>query len=208
MCKGLAALPATCLKSAKDMKHRIGFLLQKPDLNPDQRAVNSKEKTPPVKRIAPAEVNKWKESLESLLDNDVGLIAFATFLKSEFSQENIEFWMAIQEYKKTTSQENLITKAMKIYNQYVIAESLNEVNLDSATREVTRRNLESPSLLSFNEAQSKIFLLMEEDSYKRFLKSRVFLDMMPQPMSSMACGMEKRGRRNISEFGQASPQCA
>ncbi|XP_064188080.1 regulator of G-protein signaling 4 isoform X2 [Anguilla rostrata] len=208
MCKGLAALPATCLKSAKDMKHRIGFLLQKPDLNPDQRAASSKEKSPPVKRITPLEVRKWKESLESLLSNDDGLRAFATFLKSEFSEENIEFWMVCQEYKKTTSQEDLASKAIKIYEQYVAAESPNEVNLDSATREETRRNLENPSLSSFNEAQRKIFLLMEKDSYKRFLKSKMFLDMVPQPLSSMPCGMEKRGRRNTSEFGQALPQCA
>ncbi|XP_036378408.1 regulator of G-protein signaling 4 [Megalops cyprinoides] len=208
MCKGLAVLPATCLKSAKDMKHRIGFLLQKPDLNPDQRAVHGKEKSTSVKRISQAEVNKWKDSLETLLNNDVGLTAFATFLKSEFSQENIEFWMACQEYKKITSQEKLASKARKIYDQYVAAESPNEVNLDSVTREETRKNLENPGPSCFEEAQRKIFLLMEKDSYKRFLKSKLFLDLVQQPTSNMPCGMEKRGRRNTSEFGQTLPQCA
>ncbi|KAG9351057.1 hypothetical protein JZ751_024947 [Albula glossodonta] len=272
MCKGLAALPATCLKSAKDMKHRIGFLLQKPDFNPDQRAGGRE------RRINPADLLKCSESLEHLLNNDVNpsktavtppglslvpsdwlclpladvaesqckaphlqqlavfplsrwltlcshapdvgrsyslalrqasaMRAFAAFLKSEFSQENIEFWMACEKYKKTASPKEVAAKAMEIYDQYVAAGSPNEVNLDSATREETKRNLETPSLSSFDEAQRKIFLLMEKDSYKRFLKSRLFQEMVPQPTVNLPCGMEKKGRRNTSEFALAIPQCA
>lgn len=160
------------------------------------------------KRITPMEVKMWKESLESLLSSDVGFRAFSTFLKSEFSEENIDFWMACQEYKTTVSQENLSTKAKKIYEQYVAAESPNEVNLDSTTREETRKNLEKPSRSSFDGAERKIFLLMEKDSYKRFLKSKLFQDMIPQLESTMPCGMDKRGRRKETKFGQTLPQCA
>ncbi|KAI1892139.1 hypothetical protein AGOR_G00150900 [Albula goreensis] len=175
---------------------------KKPDFNPDQRAGGRE------RRINPADLLKCSESLEHLLNNDVGLTAFAAFLKSEFSQENIEFWMACEKYKKTASPKEVAAKAMEIYDQYVAAESPNEVNLDSATREETKRNLETPSLSSFDEAQRKIFLLMEKDSYKRFLKSRLFQEMVPQPTVNLPCGMEKKGRRNTSEFGLAIPQCA
>lgn len=50
-----------------------------------------------------------------------------------------------------------------------------QVNLDSATREQTRRNLLAPTATCFDEAQRKIFHLMEKDSYRRFLKSRFYL---------------------------------
>ncbi|KPP73565.1 hypothetical protein Z043_107338, partial [Scleropages formosus] len=130
----------------------------------------------------------------------VGLIAFSAFLKSEFSEENIEFWMACEEYKKTTSQEDLATKAKMIYDQYVDVDSPREVNLDSATREETRRNLKEPNLFSFDEAQKKIFTLMEKDSYRRFLSSKLFLDVAEQPRSSVACGLEKRQKGTASNL--------
>uniref|UniRef100_A0A3B3T275 Regulator of G protein signaling 4 n=1 Tax=Paramormyrops kingsleyae TaxID=1676925 RepID=A0A3B3T275_9TELE len=133
--------------SAKDMKHRIGFLLHKADLHSDQGAGN------------------------------IGLPAFATFLKSEFSEENIEFWMVCEDYKKMAPHESLAAKANDIYDKYVAVNSPREVNLDSATREETRKNLQIAGPSCFEEAQKKIFLLMEKDSYRRFLNSKLFLDM-------------------------------
>ncbi|KAL4635037.1 regulator of G-protein signaling 4-like [Arapaima gigas] len=208
MCKGLSALPATCLKSAKDMKHRIGFLLHKSDLHPEQGVVSSKERDGVVKRETPTDVTKWKESLNSLLNDNIGLIAFSTFLKSEFSEENIEFWIACEEYKKITCKEDLSTKAKMIYDQYVDVDSPREVNLDSATREETRRNLKEPNLCSFDEAQKKIFTLMEKDSYRRFLSSKLYRDIAEQPRNSVACGLEKRQRGLSSNLGSILPQCA
>lgn len=55
-----------------------------------------------------------------------GRTVFTSFLKSEFSQENIDFWMACQDYKKT-SPAKLAARARKIYQQYVEADAPNEV---------------------------------------------------------------------------------
>ncbi|XP_048832520.1 regulator of G-protein signaling 4-like [Brienomyrus brachyistius] len=205
MCKGLSALPATCLKSAKDMKHRIGFLLHKADLHSDQGAGNSKERDS-APRSVPAEVGKWKESLNNLVNDSVGLPAFATFLKTEFSEENIEFWMACEDYKKIASQESLAAKANDIYDKYVAVNSPREVNLDSATREETRKNLQNAAPSCFEEAQRKIFLLMEKDSYRRFLNSKLFLDMAQSARNGFPCGVEKRRRGTACNLGQILPQ--
>ncbi|XP_073707245.1 regulator of G-protein signaling 4-like [Garra rufa] len=72
MCKGLAALPATCLKSAKDIKHKIGFLLQKPDPLQEQKALKEKEKVKVavVNRVPSVEIEKWKASFNNLIKND------------------------------------------------------------------------------------------------------------------------------------------
>lgn len=55
-----------------------------------------------------------------------GRMVFTSFLKSEFSQENIDFWIACEDYKKTPPL-NLATKAKKIYQQYVEEDGPNEV---------------------------------------------------------------------------------
>ncbi|XP_076134742.1 regulator of G-protein signaling 4 [Alosa pseudoharengus] len=205
MCKGLAALPATCLKSAKDIKHRIGFLLQKPDPPPDQKAL--KEKAPEVKCVESVDVEKWKSSFNNVINNEAGQAAFTAFLKSEFSEENIQFWSACEDYKKTSADKRPV-KASQIFNQYVEMDSPNEVNLDSATREKTRRNLLSADVTCFDEAQSKIIHLMEKDSYRRFLKSKLFLELSQSPVGSTRCGLDRGVKRNLSNSSHLLPFCA
>ncbi|KAM6962989.1 regulator of G-protein signaling 4 [Aplochiton taeniatus] len=192
MCRGLAALPATCLKSAKDIKHKIGFLLQKPDQPPDQQQ-QIKDKAPGAKRVPlPAEVEKWKESFNNLMNSEDGRAVFTSFLKSEFSQENIEFWSACEDYKKTPLNK-MAAKAREIYDQYVKADSPNEVNLDATSRAETRESLDVAGLSCFEEAQAKIFTLMEKDSYRRFLCSKMLQDLSPSAAESTPGALEKKG---------------
>ncbi|KAJ8274488.1 hypothetical protein COCON_G00091130 [Conger conger] len=199
MCKGLADLPATCLKSAKDMKHWIGNRLQKPDksvLNAKNRA---QKMAPYTKRPDLTKVRKWGESLDMLINDEAGLKAFSHFLKSEFSQENIEFWTECEEYRRMTSKKNLSDKAKEIYSVYVDVESPKQVNLDSATREKTGKNMADVSLSCFEDAQRMIFLLMEKDSYKRFLKSRLFLELVQGSRVPIShCAMEESSKQNMS----------
>ncbi|XP_076870896.1 LOW QUALITY PROTEIN: regulator of G-protein signaling 4 [Brachyhypopomus gauderio] len=199
MCKGLAALPATCLKSAKDIKHKIGFLLQKPEPAQEHKLAKEKETITAVKSCARVDTEKWKTSFHNLIKNEVGRAAFTAFLKSEFSQENIEFWEACEDFKRMST-ENMEAKAKEIFEQYVDVDSPKQVNLESATREETRRNLEKCDIGCFDEAQSKIFMLMEKDSYRRFLKSQLFLDLSQPPRDAKPCGLERKG--TLTEFGQ------
>lgn len=56
----------------------------------------------------------------------VGRSVFTSFLKSEFSQENINFWVACEEYKKTPPSQ-MQTRAKQIFQQYIEADAPNEV---------------------------------------------------------------------------------
>ncbi|KAE8610787.1 hypothetical protein XENTR_v10012241 [Xenopus tropicalis] len=128
MCKGLAgvtAFPATCLKSAKDIKHRLGFLLQKADGCEHSPCV--KKDKPGSQRLRQDEVKKWAESLENLINNECGLAAFRAFLQSEYSEENIDFWLACENYKKVKTPEKLLEKAQKIYEDFISVEATREV---------------------------------------------------------------------------------
>lgn len=57
-----------------------------------------------------------------------GLAAFRTFLKSEFSDENIEFWMACEDYKKIKSSAKLVSKANKIFKEFIEVQAPREVS--------------------------------------------------------------------------------
>lgn len=57
-----------------------------------------------------------------------GLDAFRTFLKSEFSEENVEFWLACEDFKKTESAENIVYKAKMIYSEFIEADAPKEVS--------------------------------------------------------------------------------
>lgn len=43
---------------------------------------------------------------------------FSTFLKSEFSEENVEFWLP-EDFKKTESAEKIASKARMIYSEFI-----------------------------------------------------------------------------------------
>lgn len=56
-----------------------------------------------------------------------GLAAFRTFLKTEFSDENIEFWLACEDYKKIKSPAKMMSKANKIYKEFIDVHAPREV---------------------------------------------------------------------------------
>lgn len=102
------------------------------------------------------------------------MTTFQAFLKSEFSDENIEFWLICQDYKKIKSSFRLSSRAKKIYKTYIEAEAPKEINIDHKTRDLIRRNVKTPTTVCFDEAQRIVYRLMEKDSYPRFLRSNIY----------------------------------
>ncbi|XP_069093264.1 regulator of G-protein signaling 3-like isoform X1 [Pleurodeles waltl] len=123
------------------------------------------------------EALKWGESLDKLLADQYGKAAFRGFLQTEFSEENLDFWMACEEYKKSKANAKLQGKARKIFDQYIAIQAPKEVNLDSNTREITNHNILLPTRNCFDLAQKRIYGLMEKDSYPRFLRSELYQEL-------------------------------
>nr|CDS18945.1 regulator of G protein signaling 3 [Echinococcus granulosus] len=126
------------------------------------------------------QVHRWRKSFEALLADKYGLALFKEFLATEFSDENIEFWIACEEYKTITQPKKQQAKAQKIYEDFIATQACREINLDSVTREQTIAELASPSTHTFENAQKRIQALMERDSYGRFLRSDLFLTLLNQ----------------------------
>ncbi|KAJ8279099.1 hypothetical protein COCON_G00061650 [Conger conger] len=131
-------------------------------------------------QISTDDVRHWSESFDALLSHEHGLAAFREFLKTEFSDENIEFWMACEDYKKITPPAKLVTKANTIYDEFINVQAPREINIDFHTREVTKQNLKEPSPSSFSEAQAIVYSLMEKDCYPRFIRSKMYTDLLNQ----------------------------
>ncbi|XP_030257782.1 regulator of G-protein signaling 5b [Sparus aurata] len=171
MCRALDSLPITCLEKAKELKALFGSLLQKSD----HSITSQSKKNEKQSRLNEDEPSKWRESFEKLLCSQNGLCLFRAFLVSEFSEENIAFYLACDDYK-TTKPSKLATKAKKIYDEFIGCDAPREVNLDHLTKAITKENMDHPKQSCFELAQEKIYTLMEKDCYPRFLKSSVYLE--------------------------------
>uniref|UniRef100_A0A8C9BBE1 Regulator of G-protein signaling 16 n=1 Tax=Phocoena sinus TaxID=42100 RepID=A0A8C9BBE1_PHOSS len=115
-----------------------------------------------------------------------GVAAFHAFLKTEFSEENLEFWLACEEFRKLRSATKLASRAHRIFEEFICSEAPKEVNIDHETRELTRTNLQTPTAMCFDVAQGKTRTLMEKDSYPRFLKSPAYRDLAAEAAAASA----------------------
>ncbi|KAK9979747.1 hypothetical protein ABG768_013161 [Culter alburnus] len=173
MCRALEHLPITCLERAKELKARFGNFLLKQELN----IMGHSQKTD---KLTLENRQKWSQSFHELLLHKEGLCAFTAFLSSEFSEENIAFYLACEDYRNTKNSSKLCCKAKKIYEEFICSDSPREVNLDHETKTITLKNMEQPNQSCFTLAQSKIYTLMEKDCYPRFLKSTVYQELITQ----------------------------
>ncbi|XP_078238755.1 regulator of G-protein signaling 3 isoform X2 [Pogona vitticeps] len=168
---------------AKEVKNRLG-LFRRRQGSPGGHPSGKLDKG--VRSLKPTaeEALEWRESLEKLLQHKYGLAAFRAFLRTEFSEENLEFWLACEDYRKIKSQAKMASKAKKIFMEYIAIQSCKEVNLDSCTREHTKENMQDVTPGCFDLAQRRIYGLMEKDPYPRFLRSELYLDLINQKKPS------------------------
>ncbi|XP_043940788.1 regulator of G-protein signaling 1-like, partial [Protopterus annectens] len=125
-------------------------------------------------RLTEEDVSQWSESLQNILICKKGRSVFRSFLKTEYSDENFEFWVACEDYKKHKSGKKMASKARKIFDNFISSESSREINIDFHTRKEITDNLHQPSISIFENAQKIVYSHMERDSYPRFLKSDIY----------------------------------
>ncbi|XP_074078363.1 regulator of G-protein signaling 18 isoform X2 [Macrotis lagotis] len=158
--------------------------------------------------VSPEEAVKWGESFDKLLSHKDGFNAFTRFLKTEFSEENIEFWAACEDFKKSQEPHQLLHKAQAIYEKFIQNDAPQEVNLDFHTKETIFKSISQPTIHSFDAAQSRVYRLMEQDSYTRFLKSDIYLDLI-KGRPPRTTNLRRRSRSfTFNEFPDEKPDLA
>ncbi|XP_072218686.1 regulator of G-protein signaling 6 [Leuresthes tenuis] len=141
-------------------------------------------------------VKKWGFSLEEALKDSAGRELFLKFLESEFSSENLRFWLAVQDLKRIPQQE-VAQRAQDIWAEFLAEGAPSSINLDSHSYERTSQNLKDPGRYSYEDAQDHIYKLMKSDSYARFLRSNVYQDLL---MAKKKPEMEQGRRTSLEKF--------
>ncbi|XP_054620759.1 regulator of G-protein signaling 8 [Dunckerocampus dactyliophorus] len=153
--------------SAKERRSRLQFMRQWSQVGLGKKRTLSRQ-----------ELEKWAESLDSLLASQNGVSVFGAFLRTEFSEENLQFYLACEQYRRSSNNFSLQKRAKDICTTYIQPGSPREVNLDSKTRELTIQLLQAPSHKSLSHAQRRIYSLLDLDCYPRFLQSSIYLALL------------------------------
>ncbi|XP_039977117.1 regulator of G-protein signaling 1 isoform X2 [Xiphias gladius] len=153
--------------SATEMRSRLLFMRQWSQVGPSKK-----------RKISQEELEKWGESLTALLASQTGVSVFGAFLRSEFSEENLQFYLACEQYRHSSNNFRLQRRAKDIYATYIQPGAPREVNLDSKTRDLTIQLLQAPSHTSLSHAQKCIYSLLDTDCYPRFLQSNIYLSLV------------------------------
>ncbi|XP_036945414.1 axin-1 isoform X2 [Acanthopagrus latus] len=148
---------------------------RRPDLDLGYEPEGSASPTPPYL--------KWAESLHSLLDDQDGIHLFRTFLKQEECADMLDFWFACSGFRKLEANEGNDEKKLKlakaIYKKYILDNNgIVSRQIKPATKSfikdcVTKLHID-PAM--FDQAQTEIQTMMEENTYPLFLKSDIYLE--------------------------------
>lgn len=102
---------------------------------------------------------------------------FRQFLETQYCQENIDFYLACERYRKLkfgtdkVSKELVTFMATQIYNDFLDENAKQPINIDHDCLQRIKRLRRNPTVDLFNEAQLEIFNLMRSDCYPRFCKT-------------------------------------
>uniref|UniRef100_A0A8C6SDL2 Regulator of G protein signaling 19 n=1 Tax=Neogobius melanostomus TaxID=47308 RepID=A0A8C6SDL2_9GOBI len=124
------------------------------------------------------EMRLWSQSFDKLMRNPAGRNVFREFLRTEYSEENMLFWLACEDLKQEINKGAVEEKARSIYEDYISILSPKEVSLDARVREVINKKIQEPTPHTFEDAQLQIYTLMHRDSYPRFLSSSIYKSML------------------------------
>uniref|UniRef100_A0A8K9UJJ5 Regulator of G protein signaling 6 n=1 Tax=Oncorhynchus mykiss TaxID=8022 RepID=A0A8K9UJJ5_ONCMY len=155
-----------------DVEKEIVFLNSQLDRHCIKVSKVAESKDPSQQRV-----RKWGFSLDEALKDPAGRDQFLKFLESEFSSENLQFWLAVQDLKRQPL-ENVAERAQEIWTEFLAEGASSSINLDSHSYERTSANLKDPGRYSYEDAQDHIYKLMKSDSYTRYLRSNAYQELL------------------------------
>ncbi|XP_021121131.1 regulator of G-protein signaling 7 isoform X7 [Heterocephalus glaber] len=122
-------------------------------------------------------VKRWGFGMDEALKDPVGREQFLKFLESEFSSENLRFWLAVEELKKRPIRE-VPSRVQEIWQEFLAPGAPSAINLDSKSYDKTTQNVKEPGRYTFEDAQEHIYKLMKSDSYPRFIRSSAYQELL------------------------------
>ncbi|KAJ6241275.1 regulator of g protein signaling-related [Anaeramoeba flamelloides] len=128
------------------------------------------------------EISKYFPTFTYLLRSKRGLYYFHKFLKSQYCSENLDFYQAVNRYKRIKDPKKRSRNALKIFNTFVKTSSKHEINIQYENRFEIQENIKKehfpPSL--YNSAQEQIYHLMSNDSFMHFFNHPISIYMLSE----------------------------
>jgi len=125
------------------------------------------------------QAQKWGCDFDALLADPRGLELFSEYSRKNLASENIDFWLAVNEFKKRKPKgEKLREEARKIFRVYVCTKGEKQINVNAKIRCTIIQNIEDPTLDIFDDAHEKIYVLMKTDIYTRFIRDETYLSLV------------------------------
>lgn len=130
-------------------------------------------------RLSP---NEWQFAFDHVISDADGRAQFTKFLQSEYSEENILFWWAVEELKTVCSSEcrsEFERTVLEMFETFIASESPLAINIDHDTRTdiIDRVENQDPSSFPDNiyeRAQAHVYRLMEKDCFSRFVHTPAY----------------------------------
>ncbi|XP_040307728.1 regulator of G-protein signaling 7 isoform X4 [Herpailurus yagouaroundi] len=143
-------------------------------------------------------VKRWGFGMDEALKDPVGREQFLKFLESEFSSENLRFWLAVEDLKKRPIRE-VPSRVQEIWQEFLAPGAPSAINLDSKSYDKTTQNVKEPGRYTFEDAQEHIYKLMKSDSYPRFIRSSAYQELL-QAKKKSEHSMDRR--TSFEKFAQ------
>ncbi|XP_032065930.1 axin-2 isoform X1 [Thamnophis elegans] len=122
---------------------------------------------------------RWTKSLHSLLGDQDGAYLFRTFLEREKCVDTLDFWFACNGFRQMDLKDAKTLRVAKaIYKRYIENNGIVSKQLKPATKTYIRDNIKKQQIDSvmFDQAQTEIQTVMEENAYQMFLTSDIYLE--------------------------------
>jgi len=145
------------------------------EVQPDGNSNSKENKKDKKKKKKPDD--KLPRLKEILQNKDLGVF-FREFLYQQFCQENLSFWLEVEELKVATMDPLVVPKAREIYDKYFSPRSDAEINVSFSLRRDLDKFManSSPTRATFDKAQHAIYELLTNDSVPRFFESQLWAD--------------------------------
>ncbi|XP_025855416.1 axin-2 isoform X2 [Vulpes vulpes] len=134
----------------------------------------------PEGRASPdSPLTRWTKSLHSLLGDQDGAYLFRTFLERDKCVDTLDFWFACNGFRQMNLKDTKTLRVAKaIYKRYIENNSIVSKQLKPATKTYIRDGIKKQQIdsIMFDQAQTEIQSVMEENAYQMFLTSDIYLE--------------------------------
>ncbi|XP_067859986.1 axin-2 isoform X2 [Heptranchias perlo] len=122
-------------------------------------------------------LTRWTKSLHSLLGDQDGAHLFRTFLEREKRVDTLDFWFACNGFRQMDLRDTKTLRVAKAIHKRYVENSAVSRQLKPATKSYIKDTIKKQQIDSamFDQAQTEIQTMMEENSYQMFLTSDIYL---------------------------------